>query len=81
MRTQSETEERFLIQAKRDRDDYWLAMLKADSKTCLKIEQHYSLDGYPPELVTIGLNAAAKYGVDPEMAIETYMVDNRVELD
>ena len=76
MRTQSETDKRFLIQAKRDRDDYWLARLNGDSKTCLKIEQYYNLDGYPPELVTIGLNAAAKDGIDPEIAIETYMADN-----
>lgn len=75
MRTQSETDEQDKVQARRDRDNYYLAMINGDTKTCLKIEQYYSLVGYAPELVTVGLNAAARDGTDPETAIETYIVN------
>ena len=61
-------------QAKIDRDNYYLAMINNDGSMCWDIEERYGLDGYPPELVTVGLNAAVE-GEHPEAAIEAYIAD------
>ena len=74
MRTQNETDEQDLAQAKKDRDNYFLAMINGNSDTCAAIEEAYGLYGYVPELVSIGLNAAA-IGKHPEKAVETYIVE------
>ena len=69
-----ETDEEYKVQARRDRDDYYLAMINGEPFTCYTIEQKYNLEGYPPDLVTLGLNAASN-GIDPESFIETYIAD------
>ena len=74
MRTREETDEQDMAQAKKDRDNYFLAMIKGDSDTCVAIKEAYGLNGYEPELVSIGLNAAA-IGKEPEKAVETYIVE------
>lgn len=72
MRTQIETDAQDMSQAKKDRDAYFLAMIKGDSDKCHDIEERYELYGYPPEVVTIGLNAAAK-GEDLMLAVVRYV--------
>lgn len=62
-----------IAQAKIDRDDYYLAMVRDSWQTAVEIEQKYGLYGYAPELVSVGLNAAVE-GKDPEKVIETYIV-------
>lgn len=42
------------------RDQYYLYMSTGASGLCYAIEQFYGLDGYPPSLVSIGLNAACE---------------------
>ena len=73
MRTQTEKEQ-YIAQAKIDRDAYTLALMRDNWQTGIKIEHKYGLYGYSPELVSVGLNAAVE-GKDPEMVIETYIVD------
>jgi hypothetical protein len=80
MRTKIETDEQDIIQARRDRDDYYLAMIKGDSATCIVIEEKYGLHGYQPELVSVGLNAAA-VGKDPEEVIESYIVGRMIGIN
>jgi hypothetical protein len=57
--------------AAQDRADYARHMIAGRDDLCLQIEQRYGLDGYPPEIVSVGLNAAAE-GRDPHEAIEAY---------
>lgn len=72
MRTQAETDEQDIIQARRDRDDYFLAILNGNDDKCSMIEHKYELHGYPPEVVTVGLNAASK-GEDVMLAVIKYV--------
>jgi len=58
-----------------DREAYSKAMIRNDLNTCVAIEQRYGLYGYPPELVSVGLNAACE-GKDPERAVADY-IDSR----
>ncbi len=57
--------------AAEDRAAYAKAMIAGRNDECYRIECRYQLDGYPPELVSIGLNAAAEGG-DAHEAIEAY---------
>lgn len=75
MRTRLETAVQVLARinhTKRDRDDYYLAMIKGDYATCTSIEQKYDLYGYPPEAVSVALNALAQ-GMDADVAINEYI--------
>lgn len=74
MRTQDETNLQDIAQAKIDRDDYTLALMRGNYQTGIEIEEKYGLGGYTPELVSVGLNAAVE-GKDPEKVIETYIVN------
>ena len=61
------------VQAVQDLALYGRAMTRLDGhETCYRIEQKYGLDGYPPELVSVGLRAAAE-GRDPHEAVEAYI--------
>ena len=51
---------------------YTKAMIAGNDVACLSIEREYGLDGYPPELVSVGLNAIDQ-GLDALTAIEDYM--------
>lgn len=55
-----------------DKKAYGKAMMSGDAYRCLQIERKYELDGYPPELVSIGLDAAIN-GLDPMIAVEEYI--------
>jgi len=50
---------------------YARAMASGSHEACLAIERKQGLDGYPPELVSVGL-AALEKGQDPYAAIEAY---------
>ena len=58
--------------AAEDRAAYAKAMIAGRDDECYRIECRYQLDGYPPELVSIGLNAAAEGG-DALDAVEAYL--------
>lgn len=58
-----------------DWDAYAKAMISGDVDTCVEIEQKYDLFGYPPEIVSVGLNALAN-GLDQHDAINTYVGEN-----
>lgn len=59
-------------QAAQDLADYGRAMARLGGHmTCVRIEQKYGLHGYPPELVSVGLRAAAD-GLDAEEAVYDY---------
>lgn len=62
-----------------DREAYSKAMIRNDLHTCVEIEQRYGLYGYPPELVSVGLNAACE-GKDPQQAVDDY-IEARCEED
>ena len=47
-------------EAKADKTTYFKAMMANHTGTCLCIERKYGLEGYPPEVVTAGLNAACQ---------------------
>lgn len=52
---------------------YHKAMRSLDgAHTCYRIEQEHGLDGYPPELVSVGLRAIDD-GDEPHQAIENYI--------
>ena len=51
---------------------YAAAMIAGRDKECYRIECEHGLDGYPPEIVSIGLNAAAEGG-DALNAVEAYL--------
>lgn len=59
-------------QARRDLESYAKAMIDNRIGECIAIEKRYELFGYPPELVCIGLRAAAD-GLDIDDAIEEHM--------
>lgn len=58
--------------AAEDRAAYAKAMIAGLDDECYRIECRYQLDGYPPELVSIGLNAAAEGG-DALGAVEAHL--------
>ena len=45
------------MNAAEDHRNYYNAMVNGHTRTCLKIEEKYGLDGYPPEFVTTVLCA------------------------
>lgn len=55
-----------------DKKAYGKAMMSGDVYRCLQIERKYELDGYSPELVGIGLNAAIN-GLCPLIAVDEYI--------
>jgi len=55
-----------------DAEVYFKAMLDGRIDRCARIEQRHDLYAYPPELVTVGLNAVAE-GKDAHEAIDAYM--------
>lgn len=56
------------MEAKRYHD----AMVRGDTDTCIRIEQKHGLFGYPPEIVSVALNALDN-NQDPNKAIEEYI--------
>ncbi|OZI23719.1 hypothetical protein CAL26_09820 [Bordetella genomosp. 9] len=54
-----------------DLNRYTRAMIAGHIDTCAEIEKRHDLYGYPPELVTVGLEAIAK-GKEPHEAINQY---------
>ena len=58
--------------AKKVYGDYNNAMLRGDSRTCYKIEQDFGLDGYSPEVVSVGLYALTQ-GKDHYEAIDDFL--------
>ena len=57
--------------AAEDRAAYAKAMIAGRNDECYRIECEHGLDGYPPEIVSIGLKAASE-GRDAHEAIEAY---------
>lgn len=55
-----------------DRAAYAQAMRRNDLHACTQIEQRYGLFGYPPEIVSVGLSAAAA-GQDVDVAVTAYL--------
>ncbi|QDP50262.1 MAG: hypothetical protein Tp178MES00d2C33159851_52 [Prokaryotic dsDNA virus sp.] len=53
------------------REQYMNAMMIGANGLCLSIEAFYGLDGYPPHVVSIGLNAACE-GQCPFEAVDNY---------
>jgi hypothetical protein len=47
------------LEAQEDLEDYCKALSENDIHECLYIERKYGLDGYPPNIVTVGLSAKA----------------------
>jgi hypothetical protein len=79
MRTQ--LDEQDIARAKLDRQLYNTALLYGDNlRLATDIEEEYGLVGYPPELASVGLNAACE-GEDPEKAVETYIVERMLQPD
>ena len=52
--------------------DYSKAMIAGDGDKCIRIEQKHELFGFPPELVSIGLEAIDN-GLDADAAIDEYI--------
>jgi hypothetical protein len=59
---------------KTDLQRYYDAMKSGYSEECYRIEKKYHLDGYPPELVTVGL-LAIQHNLCPDVAIEDYIAN------
>ena len=55
-----------------DAQAYAAAMLRGDCDACSRIEQRHDMYGYPPEIVSLGLNAIAE-GKDGHAAIEAHL--------
>lgn len=56
---------------------YHKAMRSQDgSYICYRIERQHGLDGYPPELVSVGLKAIDE-GKDGEAAVEAYIAEQQ----
>lgn len=53
-------------------EQYAAAMVAGHSGVCFEIERKQGLDGFPPELVSVGLQAL-EAGQDPYKAIEKHM--------
>lgn len=78
MRLQTETDAQDMAQAKKDRDAYYMVMLHDDFETGVAIEHKYGLYGYPPEMVSAGLTAAAQ-GKDIEDALAGYVARELID--
>jgi hypothetical protein len=72
MRTKEQNDMQDLSEVKCDRDGYYLAMMVGNYATCTRIEQKYDLYGYPPQAVSVALNALAQ-GMDADVAINEYI--------
>lgn len=59
-----------------DAETYFKAMASGNHATCIRIEERHGLYGYPPEIVSVGLNAVAE-GKDAHEAIEAYMQESQ----
>ena len=59
-------------QARADMVAYAKALAAGRHQQALQIEQRYELDGYPPEIVSVGLRAAVD-GRDHQAAVEDYL--------
>ena len=59
-------------QAVADVATYHRALLAGADGACLRIEEKYGLFGYPPEIVSVGLKAAAE-GMDVDEAVADYL--------
>lgn len=57
-----------------DAETYFRAMRSGSHDTCTRIEERHGLYGYPPELVSVGLQAVAD-GKDAHEAIDSYLQD------
>lgn len=66
------------LQAAIDRDRYTEALHEGFYSVAERIEMKYALDGLPPELVSVGLNAAAE-GKDAHEAVSLYMLGWEVQ--
>ncbi|MBD1554669.1 hypothetical protein [Pseudomonas typographi] len=51
---------------------YSEAMVRGDLATCIAIEQKHELYGYPPEIVSVGLEAHDE-GRDVLLAVDRYL--------
>lgn len=60
-----------------DRENYVKYLRTGNTEACLRIEEKYDLDGYPPNLVLIGLEAAIS-GKDAMLAVEDYIGNHGV---
>jgi hypothetical protein len=58
-----------------DRPAYMAAMLSGNHVQALAIERRHGLDGYPPDLVSVGLKAAAE-GRDALEAVEAHIEES-----
>lgn len=59
-------------EARADLIQYHRALITNRTSYALQIEQKYLLDGYPPQIVSIGLQAASE-GRDHLAAIDEYL--------
>jgi hypothetical protein len=59
-------------QARSDLIDYHRALITNRWERALQIEVTYGLDGLPPQMVSIGLQAATQ-GLDPLEAVEDHL--------
>lgn len=66
------------MSAAEDLAAYVKAMLANNDEACLRIEFRYGLDGYSPQTVMIGLNAAV-HGKDAHEAISAFFADKEAE--
>lgn len=63
-------------EVQRDIDRYCKSMMREGGwRECLTIEKKYGLDGYPPEIVSVGLRAALN-GEDVFDAVDNYTSGN-----
>jgi hypothetical protein len=61
-----------IAQAVADYATYHRALLAGADEACIRIEERYGLFGYPPEIVSVGLKAAAE-GVDVDDAVADHL--------
>lgn len=64
-------------QAKKDYAAYVRHMIQGNDDACLHIERQYGLDGYPPQVVSVGLDAAIN-GKDVDAAIDQFFAGSTV---
>lgn len=55
-------------------DQYMEAFKRNDVEACLRIEERHGLDGYPPDLVTVGLRAVDE-GRDAQEAVDNWIAE------
>jgi hypothetical protein len=56
-----------------DMDTYFKSMMNGNIDKCCSIEDKYDLYGYPPEIVSVGLNAAFE-GTCIYEAVDKYLL-------